>query len=52
MTAWLRNRNQGEKELKYKNNIAKIAKGLEVSQICFSGGRVAASMANHGGLTQ
>ncbi len=38
--------------MKYKNDIPFIQKGLEVSQISFSGGRVAASVAAHGGLTQ
>ncbi|HEY3329878.1 MAG TPA: hypothetical protein VGK19_07655 [Capsulimonadaceae bacterium] len=38
--------------MKFKNNIPFIKHGLEVSQISFSGGRTAASLANHGGLTQ
>jgi hypothetical protein len=37
--------------MKYHNHIPFIESGLEVSRISFSGGRVAASMANHGGLT-
>jgi hypothetical protein len=37
--------------MNYKNNIPFIKKGLEVSQISFSGGRTAASIARHGGLT-
>jgi hypothetical protein len=38
--------------VKYKRNIPFIKRGLEVSQISFSGGRTAASIASHGGLTQ
>lgn len=37
--------------MKFNNNQPFIRKGLEVSQISFSGGRVAASIANHGGIT-
>ncbi|MFA6291803.1 MAG: hypothetical protein WC637_08485 [Victivallales bacterium] len=35
----------------FKKDIPFIKKGLEVSQISFSGGRTAASIANHGGIT-
>jgi hypothetical protein len=35
----------------FKNNVPFIKKGLEVSQISFTGGRTAASLANHGGIT-
>lgn len=35
----------------FKKETPFIKKGLEVSQISFSGGRTAASIANHGGLT-
>lgn len=37
--------------MQFKQNVPYLAKGLAVSQISFSGGRVAASIANHGGLT-
>jgi hypothetical protein len=37
--------------VKIKNSIPFIKKGIGVSQISFSGGRVAASIAGHGGLT-
>ena len=35
----------------FKNNVPCVKHGIEPSQVCFSGGRVAASIANHGGLT-
>jgi hypothetical protein len=35
----------------FKNNVPCVKSGIELSQVCFSGGRVAASIANHGGLT-
>jgi hypothetical protein len=35
----------------FKNNIPCVKRGIELSQVCFSGGRVAASIANQGGLT-
>lgn len=37
--------------MKFKDTIPVIKEGLGVSQISFSGGRVAASIAGHGGLT-
>jgi hypothetical protein len=37
--------------MEFKNNVPFIKEGLEVSRISFSGGRTAASIANHGGLT-
>ncbi len=37
--------------MEFKNNVPFIKKGLEVSRIGFSGGRITASIANHGGLT-
>ena len=37
--------------MNYKNNIPFINEGLEVSQISFSGGRTAANLARHGGMT-
>ena len=37
--------------MEYRNDVPFIPKGLEVSQISFSGGRTAASLAPHGGLT-
>jgi hypothetical protein len=37
--------------MEYHNQVPFIESGLEVSRISFSGGRTAASIANHGGLT-
>ncbi len=37
--------------MKYEQDIPVMPRGIEPSQICFSGGRIAASIAPHGGLT-
>lgn len=37
--------------MKFQNDLPFIKQGLAVSQISFTGGRTAASLANHGGLT-
>ena len=37
--------------MQFKRNVPFVARGLGVDQISFSGGRTAASVARHGGLT-
>ena len=38
--------------MNYTNNIPVLTHGIDVDRICFSGGRVAASMMKHGGLAR
>jgi hypothetical protein len=44
-------RGSNPQHMHFKNNVPCVRRGVELSQACFSGGRVAASIANHGGLT-
>lgn len=37
--------------MKYKNDIPFFPKGIPLDRVCFSGGRVSADIARHGGLT-
>ena len=38
--------------MKFKNNVPYLEKGIDLSKIAFSGGRLTASIASHGGLMQ